>query len=112
MAADQNQRKTPARKNKVEFFALKDDISEALEKGWSIAIIWETLKDEGSLTATYNIFRLYILKYLNGQKPGYSQKDAIEQRSKRLIGNNTKKASAAPTSSFTFNPKPNPKDLF
>ena len=42
MAADQHQRKTPARKNKVEFLALKDDISEALEKGWPMTAICPT----------------------------------------------------------------------
>ncbi len=111
MTSKQNQQRTNARKNKVEFLALRDDISEALEKGWSVTAIWETLRDEGSITASYNTFRLYILKYLNGQKPGYSQKEAIEQPSKRLVENNTKKTSAAPMPSFTFNPKPNPKDL-
>ena len=74
MAADKNQRKTPARTNKVEFLALKDDISEALEKGWPMTAIWETLRDEGSFTASYNTFRLYVLEYLNGQKSGYPHK--------------------------------------
>lgn len=64
MVDNQKLRKTSVRKNKVEFLALKDDISEALEKGWSVTAIWETLRDEGSFTATYNTFRLYILKYL------------------------------------------------
>lgn len=68
----QSQQRMNARKNKVEFLALREDISEALEKGWSITAIWETLRDEGSFTATYNTFRLYVLKYLNGQKSGHS----------------------------------------
>lgn len=62
----QSEQRTIARKNKVEFLAMRQDISEALEKGWSITIIWETLRDEGKFTATYNTFRLYVLKYLNG----------------------------------------------
>lgn len=72
MTSKQNQQRANSRKNKVEFLALREDISEALEKGWSINIIWETLRDEGRFTATYNTFRLYVLKYLNGQKSGYS----------------------------------------
>lgn len=68
------QQRTNARKHKVEFLAMRHDISEALDKGWSMTVIWETLRDEGSFTATYNTFRLYVLKYLNGRKPGYSQK--------------------------------------
>lgn len=107
----QSQQRTNARKNKVEFLALREDISEALEKGWSTTVIWETLMDERSFTATYNTFRLYVLKYLNGQKPGYSQKEAIEQRPKKLAENQTKdkKPTAIPT--FTFNPIPNLKGL-
>ena len=112
MVADQNQLKIPARKNKVAFLALKDDISEALEKGWSVTVIWETLRDEGSIISSYNTFRLYVLKYLNGQKPGYSQKDAIEQRPMRLVENQAKKTKTLPMPSFKFNPVPNPEDLF
>lgn len=112
MIGDENQQATIARKNKVEFLALREDISEALEKGWSVTAIWETLRDEGSFTASYNTFRLYILKYLNGQKPGYSQKDAIEQRPKRLVETHVKKIKAASMPSFTLNPKPNLEDLF
>ncbi len=74
MISQKSQQRTNARKNKVAFLAMCEDISEALEKGWSITIIWETLREEGSFTATYNTFRLYVLKYLNSQKPGYSAK--------------------------------------
>ncbi|HEL9664244.1 TPA: conjugal transfer protein TraK, partial [Legionella pneumophila] len=54
-------------------------------------IIWETLRDEGSFTATYNTFRLYVLKYLNGQIPGYSQKESVEVRTKNPAVNSSKK---------------------
>lgn len=107
----QSSKRTNARKNKVEFLALREDISEALEKGWSISVIWETLNDEGKFTATYNTFRLYVLKYLNGQKPGYSQREAIEQRPKRPDENQAKEKKPTAMSSFIFNPIPNLKEL-
>lgn len=66
MTSKQCQQRTNARKNKVEFLAMRQDISEALDKGWSMTVIWETLREEGSFTATYNTFRLYVLKYMNG----------------------------------------------
>ncbi|KTC75378.1 protein TraK [Legionella birminghamensis] len=106
----QGQQKTNSRKNKVEFLALREDISEALEKGWSITIIWETLRDEGSFTATYNTFRLYVLKYLNGQKPGYSQNKSVEVRAKKSVGSSSKTKDTS-TPSFKYNPIPNIKDL-
>jgi Iap family predicted aminopeptidase len=107
----QLQPRTSARNNKVEFLAMREDISDALEKGWSVKIIWETLRDEGSFTATYNTFRLYVLKYMHSQKPGYWLKEEIEQRPKRLVQDPTKMKKPTAIPSFTFNPIPNPEEL-
>lgn len=91
---------------------MREDISKALEKGWSITSIWETLSDEGCFTASYNTFRLYVLEYLNGQKPGYSQKESVEHRHKKLFKNHSsKKTSGSMPSSFTYNPIPNIDEL-
>lgn len=111
MTSKQGRQRMNARKNKVAFLAMREDISEALEKGWSITIIWETLRNEGSFTATYNTFRLYVLKYLNGQKPGYSQRDVSDQQPKGLAINQDKKKKATAMPSFTFNPISNLKEL-
>lgn len=83
--SNQIQHKTPVTKNKVAFFVLRDDIAEALEKGWSMIAIWQTLKDEGKITTSYNTFRLHIAKFINGQTTTPKQ---------------TKSA-------FTYNPKAN-----
>ena len=89
---------------------MREDISEALEKGWSMTVIWETLRDERSFTATYNTFRLYVLKYLNGQKSGYSQKESGEVRTKNpAVNSSEKKDISFPI--FKYNPIPNIKDL-
>ncbi|HBD7441759.1 TPA: TraK family protein [Legionella pneumophila] len=113
MAADKNQRKTPTRKNKVEFLALKEDISEALEKGWPMTVIWKTLRDEGSFTASYNTFRLYVLEYLNGQKSGYSQTGSLAPKPNKLVKKHSVKKSNATNEikGFTYNPIPNIDEL-
>ena len=111
MTSQQSQLSTNARKNKVAFLAMREDISEALEKGWSITAIWETLRDEGCFTATYNTFRLYVLKYLHGQISSYSKKDSIEQRHKKQVNNYLTKKKTDAIPSFKFNPIPNPEDL-
>ncbi|AYK03071.1 TraK family protein [Legionella sainthelensi] len=111
MISKHSQQITNSRKNKVAFLAMREDISEALEKGWSITVIWKTLRDEGSFTATYNTFRLYVLKYLNGQKSGYSQMEAIEQRTTKPVESQTKEKKPTAISSFSFNPIPNLKEL-
>lgn len=102
--SEHSPKRTSARKSKVEFLALREEISETLEKGWSLTAIWETLRDEGSFTATYNTFRLYVLKYLNGQMPGYSQKESIEQRHKKQLNNHKSKKKADAIPFFTYNP--------
>ncbi|HAT8639020.1 TPA: conjugal transfer protein TraK [Legionella pneumophila] len=106
-----NQHRTNIRKHKAEFLAMCEEISEALEKGWSISVIWETLRDEERFTATCNTFRLYILKYLSGQKTGYSQKEVNNQQPKRLAVNQDKEKKPTAMPSCTFNPTPNLKEL-
>ncbi|QMT59189.1 TraK family protein [Legionella sp. PC997] len=110
-SSKQSKQTTNARKHKVEFLAMRQNISEALEKGWSITIIWKTLRDEGSFTATYNTFRLYVLRYLYGQKSGCPQKEVNDQQPKRLAVNQDKEKKPTAKPSFTFNPKPNLKEL-
>lgn len=107
----ENQQVKIVRQNKVAFLALKNEISEALEKGWSYTAIWETLFDEGSFTASYNTFRLYIVKYLNGQKPGYSFKDSLTYRNKKAAVNHTVIKKPASMPGFTYNPNPKIEDL-
>lgn len=107
----QSPKKNSARKSKVEFLALREEISEALEKGWSLTAIWETLHDEGGFTATYNTFRLYVLKYLSGQLSGYNQKDSIDQRHKKQVNKPVSKKKTDHIPSFTYNPIPDPEKL-
>ncbi|HAT1792262.1 TPA: TraK family protein [Legionella pneumophila] len=111
MISKQNQKRTNPRKNKVAFLAMREDIYEALEKGWSITVIWETLRDEGSFTATYNTFRLYVLKYLNGQKFGDSLKESVDVLTKKSIVNQSSKKKDDSIPLFKYNPIPNVKDL-
>ncbi|KTD76550.1 TraK family protein [Legionella waltersii] len=108
---EQNPQKTNARKSKVEFLALSEEISEALEKGCSLTSIWETLHDEGSFSASYNTLRLYVLKYLNGQMPGYSQKESIDRRHKKQVNKPFPEKMTAPIPTFTYNPIPDPEKL-
>ncbi|EEZ96784.1 TraK family protein [Legionella longbeachae] len=111
MTSKHSQQRTNPRKNKVAFLAMREDISEALEKGWSITIIWETLRDEGRFTATYNTFRLYVLKYLYGQKPGYLPKESVAVRTKGSVENQSSKKRDISMPSFQYNSIPNKEDL-
>lgn len=81
-AHNENKNKKPIAKNKVAFLILKDDIAEALEKGWSITAIWETLHEEGKITTTYNTFRLKVAKYITNQQPNTKSKHANKKEKK------------------------------
>ena len=81
-AHNENKNKKSIAKNKVAFLILKDDIADALEKGWSITAIWETLYEEGKITTTYNTFRLKVAKYITNQQPNAESKNANKKEKK------------------------------
>lgn len=59
-------REKPPRKGskKLQFLALKEQIKQALKQGYSIAGIWELLKEDNQLELSYNNFVLYVHKYI------------------------------------------------
>lgn len=99
-------KKTTGSKNKVLFLAQRKDITEALENGWSITIIWKTLCAEGKIAVTYNTFRLYVSRFIEGNRLAYTKK----MTPNGCADNNP--STIKPMRSFIFNPKPNPDDLF
>ncbi|KTD64481.1 TraK family protein [Legionella spiritensis] len=97
----QNQSEKRAKRNnaKSQFIILKDDIREALEAGWSMKAVWETLLDEGQISFGYKAFRHYVLKLIKSEQE--TIKD--DKPSKSKATNEIK--------GFTFNPIPNPEEL-
>ena len=59
--AERTERKTPSRhgKNRAAFLALRDDVKEAIDDGWPIKEIWDTLCEEGKVSFSYETFRTY-----------------------------------------------------
>ena len=60
-------------RNLAAFLALRDEIQKALDDGWTVYQIWETLNAEEKIIASYNTFnnqvKRLILKRKN-QAPG------------------------------------------
>jgi len=72
----------------------RDEIIQSLEDGWPLRAIWERMKGEGLLRVGYDAFRraaVRLQRTKNGQTPP---------------------STPSTPSSFNFNPKPNPKELF
>lgn len=47
-------------KNRAAFLALRDEIKQTLDDGWSVKEIWKTLHQEGKVTFGYHAFCRYV----------------------------------------------------
>jgi hypothetical protein len=54
---------------RATFLVLRDDIVQALDDGWSIKTIWETLHEEGKINFTYQSFLTYVKRVILAPKP-------------------------------------------
>ena len=54
------------------FLALRDEIAEALNDGWTVKVAWETLKEEGKVDFSYQAFNGYVNRLIKNEreKPG------------------------------------------
>lgn len=101
--ANRQDKKSGAHKNKVAFLALKQDIIGALDDGWPMKTIWETLTEEKKISFTYKTFRLYVAQFIRNQSKNESQEKTKEDKKISKATNEIK--------GFTYNPIPNLEDL-
>jgi hypothetical protein len=97
-------------KNRALFLALRSDIKQALDDGWPVKSIWETLQAEGKIACSYQAFRGYknrLLAVPPAQLATPSPKQA--NAAKRAVSKTAKTPNIP--SGFTFNPIPNKEDL-
>ena len=50
------------------FLALRDEIEEALKDGWTVKVVWETLKEEGKVTFSYQAFNGYVNRLIKNER--------------------------------------------
>lgn len=91
--------------NKAAFLALKKDIDSALADGWSIKLVWETLVEEGKISFSYKTFCGYVARLIAAEKKPSMQEKTREDKLRETKPKNEIKG-------FTFNPIPNPEELF
>ena len=60
--AERIARKKPAGnvRNRAAFLALRGEVKQAMEDGWPVKTIWETLHDEEKVAFSYQAFRGYV----------------------------------------------------
>lgn len=89
--------------NRAVVLALRADIQQALDDGWSVLAIYQTLADESSVTFSYQTFR----RYVNQIHLGKTKESDHKPRTPRRVGSNT----ASGPGGFTFNAAPKKEDI-
>jgi hypothetical protein len=56
------QRVSPAARNRAQIVALRHEIEHALKDGCSLAMMWNTLQEEGTIQFGYETFRAHVRK--------------------------------------------------
>lgn len=102
--------------NRAIFLALRPDIKQALEDGWAIKSVWETLHEEGKVTFGYDAFRRYT-KHLILQPASLTPTQVHTGQSDVAMtvepesGEPKTKEALPQLGGFTFNPSPKKEDL-
>lgn len=110
----QKAKTTRSGQNRAAFLAVKEDVVEALDAGWPVKTIWETLQEEGQVAFGYDAFRRYVQQLIIQEpakpspapaEPGADEGQEQRPRQKQNPGKPGKKGD------FTFSSTPNKKDL-
>lgn len=66
------ERDPPANKKgagKLRFLAHKNEIVQAMERGWNQKDIWQDLRDRAVFVCSYSLFTKYVARYIEGKEP-------------------------------------------
>ncbi|MCD0503678.1 TraK family protein [Bordetella petrii] len=104
IAASQTKSSPTSHLNRATVLALRAEIRQALDDGWSVLAIYKTLLDEERVSFSYQAFRRHVNSLLLGKikvrkKPSHTA----------TITQPTKPAGSA--IGFTFNPQAKKEDL-
>lgn len=117
---EKKQKKRRQDTSAVEFLAIKADVKEAIEKGYSLRTIWEYLKEQGLFKATYETFRRHVKRFIKTppKEPkilAAKKNDADKQKVERISTTHQKPEAKdnhpSKIGGFSFNAKPNKEDL-
>lgn len=122
--AAQMQTKKPTRsgQNRAAFLALRSEITEALDDGWPVKTIWQTLRTEEKINFGYDAFINYVNTLIRNPKtipvptlvtPSAVSVEPASQKTKPTQNKPApiKKPERERGAGFKFNPTPNPNEL-
>ena len=107
------QRVLPAARNRAQVVALRKEIEQAITDGCTLAMIWNTLHEEGTIQFGYETFRAHVRTLIRPHSEARSIPLPATTTS-RLLKDTTKPASSETenNSGFVFNPVPNEEELY
>lgn len=91
--------------NRAIVLALRSDIQTALDDGWSVLAIYQTLHDEGKVNFSYQAFRRHVNRIFLGNTDPRDGRGSSTRATQR----NTQGKSGR---GFSFNTNPDEEDLF
>ena len=106
--------KQPSRtgKNRASFLAVRDDVRKALDDGWPVKVIWDTLRHEGKIEFGYDAFIGYVNRLIRSSADQVkADKPPVPKAQAETDAPQEPKAEAPSIGGFNFNPKPNKEDL-
>lgn len=121
--AERIARKKPAGnvRNRAAFLALRGEVKQAIDDGWPVKTIWETLHDEEKVAFSYQAFRGYVNRLIlspsaNGEATPLVVADQPRQAAPRLVPQLARtpaewKPEKLAATGFTFNRTPKKEDL-
>ena len=119
--AERAARKKPPRngQNRATFLAMLGDVKQAIDDGWPVKTIWETLHEEGKVSFSYPAFIGYVNRLIlssPASRETVSTPMAVDsrigkQRDQATAQATEKNPEGPATSGFTFNRTPKKEDL-
>jgi len=107
------QRVLPAARNRAQIVALRGEIEQALKDGCTLAMIWNTLHEEGTIEFGYETFRAHVRKLIRPHSEARSTPPSTKTGSQPLKKTAKPGSSAAQNErGFVFSPTPNDEELF
>ena len=121
--AERIARKKPAGnvRNRAAFLALRGEVKQAIDDGWPVKTIWETLHDEEKVAFSYQAFRGYVNRLIlsppaNGEATPAPMADQSGQAAPRSVPQSARtpaewQPKKLAATGFTFNRTPKKEDL-
>ena len=112
---DKRQKKRRQDASAVEFLAVKKDVTEAIEAGYSLKTIWEYLKEGEKVRSTYETFRRHVKRFIKSapkdQATLAAKNEVAAPRAESSEAKEKEKPQLPGTGGFNYQAKPNKEDL-